>query len=174
MTVYALPGLGSFVDDLAAAIQRFEGTCPSPTNCQNNNPGNLTAGPGSIGTSASGFAIFPDYQTGLDALDNQINLNIGRGLNLDQFFGGQTGVYPGYAPAAAGNDPTNYANTVASWLGIDPSTPLSAVATSGASDSFGSSTIDTSTLDTGALSLSTTAWAGIGLLALALVWTVMR
>src|SRR5690606_38730700 len=68
---------------------------------------------------------YPTYQEGWNALIRQVNLNISRGLTLQEFFGGKPGVYPGYAPAAAhNNNPTNYANTVAKWLGVPANVPL--------------------------------------------------
>ena len=120
-------GFGATIQDIAGGITRFEGACSSPGVCTNNNPGNLRAGPGSIGTDARGFAIFPDFQTGEAALERQVQLNVDRGLTLDEFFGGKAGVYPGYAPAADKNNPGQYAGTVASWIGIDPNVPLSDV-----------------------------------------------
>jgi hypothetical protein len=118
-------GFGATVQDLAGGITRFEGACSSPGVCRNNNPGNLRAGPGSTGVDARGIAIFPDFETGEAALERQIGLNIDRGLTLDEFFGGKQGVYAGYAPAADQNNPGQYSSTVASWIGIDPSIPLS-------------------------------------------------
>ena len=118
-------GLGSFLDDLAGAITRQEGACSSPGSCINNNPGNLRAGPGMIGTDSRGIAIFPDFQTGYAALLNQEQLNVNRGLTLSEFFGGKSGVYPGYAPAADSNQPNVYTANVASWLGIPSDVPLS-------------------------------------------------
>lgn len=127
-------GLGgaAFTDSLAQAIARFEGyNVAGSVAARNNNPGNLRAGPGQTGTDAGGYAIFPDTDTGFAALDNQINLNIGRGLSLDEFFAGKPGVYPGYAPSADSNNPTQYASTVAGWLGIDPSVPLASISPTG-------------------------------------------
>jgi hypothetical protein len=132
--MYRFCGLGSFTDDLAAAIQKFEGTCPSPLACRNNNPGNLRAGPGAIGVDSRGIAVFPDYATGEAALLHQVDLNIGRGLTLQEFFTGGNG-YPGYDKTAP-----NYAPTVAGWLGIDPNTPLQSI--SGSPDGFSPSPSD--------------------------------
>lgn len=126
----------SLVDDLSNAIARFEGFFSPGTVAQrNNNPGNLRSGPGQTGTDAHGYAIFPDPATGWAALNNQVSLNVSRGLSLQTFFGGQRdasgqvipGGYAGYAPSADANNPTSYANTVAGWLGIDPTVPLSSV-----------------------------------------------
>lgn len=134
MAYWLNPGLGSLTTDLAGAIERFEGACSSAGNCRNNNPGNLRAGPGSIGVDSRGIAIFPDYATGESALERQVNLNIGRGLSLSEFFGGKPGVYPGYAPAGDNNNPAGYTATVAGWLGLDPSMPLNTVGSDSGSE----------------------------------------
>jgi hypothetical protein len=176
---------GSFTDQLAQAIARFEGYNVAGSVAQrNNNPGNLRSGPGQTGTDPNGYAIFPDVATGYAALDNQISLNIGRGLSLDEFFAGKPGVYPGYAPSSDANNPAQYASTVAGWLGIDPTVPLSSIAgsassvasvdgsspdlpeTSGASDDSGES---------GTAGLSTTAVVALGALAAGVfLWVAFR
>jgi hypothetical protein len=116
----------AFVNSMASAIATQEGYgAPNSACTAINNPGCLRAGPGQTGTSAQGFAIFPDPSTGWAALDSQVQYNIGLGLNMQQFFGGALGVYPGYAPAADSNSPNQYAANVASALGVDTSTPLS-------------------------------------------------
>src|SRR6516225_11045126 len=104
--------MADVVTSLAGAIQRFEGWSPGSVSYRNNNPGNLRSGPGMIGTDANGYAVFPDYQTGWNALLNQVQLNIDRGLTLNEFFAGKPGVYAGYAPAADANQPYGYAATV--------------------------------------------------------------
>jgi hypothetical protein len=120
---------GAFTSSLASAIARFEGYGVAGSVAQrNNNPGNLRAGPGQIGTDPNGYAVFPDPATGYAALDNQIDLNINRGLTLNQFFAGEPGVYAGYAPSGDSNNPSQYAATVAGWMGIDPNVPLSTLA----------------------------------------------
>jgi hypothetical protein len=132
--MYVRRGFGdsssSLVTSIAAAIQQMEGWFPGSVSYRNNNPGNLRSGPGMIGTDANGYAIFPDVATGEAALDAQIQTNIDRGLNLQQFFAGGNG-YAGYAPSADNNNPTNYANFVASQVGIDTSTPLSQLQSGG-------------------------------------------
>ena len=111
-------------DEIASAIAQFEGFNTAGTVAQrNNNPGNLRSGPGQIGTDANGYAIFPDVATGQAALANQINLNISRGLTLDQFFAGGGG-YPGYAPSGDANNPAAYAAFVSQQTGIPESVPL--------------------------------------------------
>jgi len=146
------PGLGglglgysTLVTDMAQSIAQFEGFTSGASSIavRNNNPGNLRAGVGQTGTSG-GYAVFPDLATGWAALDNQIQLNINKGLTLEEFFAGKPGVYPGYAPQADSNNPNQYAAFVASQLGIDPNTPLSDLV-SGNTDSTGQSTGDQST-----------------------------
>jgi hypothetical protein len=118
----------SLVQSLSNAIAQFEGyNVPGSVAQRNNNPGNLRAGPGQIGTDSKGYAIFPDTQTGFAALHNQVGLNIDRGLSLQTFIGGQPGVYPGYAPATDANNVNNYVSYLSSKLGIDPNVPLSGV-----------------------------------------------
>ena len=112
---------------LAEAIAQMENTNPGL-----NNPCALTAAPSSYcQTGTQGImAVFCTLQDGWNACNNQIQTNVNRGLNLSTFFGGSPGVYAGYSPAAAGNDPTTYANTVAGWLGIDTTTTLSDLSSS--------------------------------------------
>lgn len=123
---YRLGALGDIVTDLSQAIARFEGFNVAGSVAQrNNNPGNLRSGPGMTGTDASGYAVFPSVSAGWSALYNQVSLNISRGLNLNQFFGGVPGGYPGYAPSSDNNNPANYAATVGGWIGVNPTVPLS-------------------------------------------------
>jgi hypothetical protein len=174
--MYLLTGLGTLTTDLASSIARFEGSCTTAGSCRNNNPGNLRAGPGSVGLDSRGFAIFPDPATGWAALDHQVDLNIGRGLSLQEFFGGKPGVYAGYAPAADANNPAGYAATVGGWLGIDPTVPLSQVSASPAPISPGlpadsSPTFDSSSwVDPSGTGLSSGAMWGLGIAAAALLY----
>jgi hypothetical protein len=175
--MYQWRGLGdasSLVSSIAAAITKMEGSGPNTIATRNNNPGNLTAGPGMIGTSG-GFAVFPDLATGQAALDNQIQLNIDRGLNLQQFFAGEPGVYSGYAPSADNNNPLTYANFVGSQVGIDTTTPLSQLASgasadlsSAAADLSGDSTDDSDFFG----GISTTALIAFAAAAVGLAWAV--
>lgn len=151
-----LVGLGqsSLVSQMAAAITKVEGYFPPGTPgypngsvaYQNNNPGNLMYA-GQAGASpggAAGFAKFDTLADGQAALNNQIQSQINKGQNLQQFF------YQ-YAPPntsnAAGAQQTQsatdaYIATVSQQLGIGPSVPLNQVQTgnySPSSDSSGSS-----------------------------------
>lgn len=170
--MYRLRGLASVTTDLAGAIQRFEGAC-SGQSCRNNNPGNLRAGPGSTGVDARGIAIFPDYATGEAALQRQVDLNIGRGLTLDEFFGGKSGVYAGYAPAADSNNPSGYSATVAGWLGIDPNVPLGSIS-SGLSLDTGSVGDSSSLPDGEVAGLSPVALLALGIAGIGLAWWMVN
>ncbi len=115
----------TLIDDLAGAIARYEGFYKAGSvAARNNNPGNLRSW-GNYPV-VNGYAKFPDAETGWRALRRQVELNIGRGLTLEEFFAGRPGVYDGYAPSSDGNQPRTYAATVAGWLGISADRPLNA------------------------------------------------
>lgn len=167
-----LSGLDSLTTDLAAAIQRFEGACSGPQTCTNNNPGNLRAYAPGQPVDSRGFRIFPDYASGEAALEGQINTNIGRGLDLNEFFAGKPGVYAGYAPSGDSNNPSQYASTVAGWLGIDPTVPLASVSSAPQPGDI----VDSWDPSTGGqdqpAGLSTSAMVGLGIAGLAMLWAV--
>lgn len=125
----AFRGLGGIVQDLAAAIARQEGANPAL-----NNPGNLRWAPGCT-SRPNAIAVCPDYATGEAGLERQIQLNIDRGLTLDEFFAGKPGVYAGYAPSADSNRPELYAANVSQWTGLPTDVPLNSLS-SGASGSW--------------------------------------
>jgi hypothetical protein len=141
--------VSSLVGELALAIQSFEGyyapganpKYPSGTLAwRNNNPGNLRPGSLAVGATGSsgGYAVFPDYATGLAALTGLIQSPAYYGLTLNQFFAK-------YAPAADNNNPGQYAATVAANLGVDPNTPISVLdSQTSAAASSSSSSSDTS------------------------------
>lgn len=137
-------GLGQLTA-VASAIETEEGYYPGSISYQDNNPGNLMAAgqPGCTATSA-GFCSFATFADGWNALLNQISLDASRGETISQFIAK-------YAPASAGNDPTSYANYVASSVGLSPSDPLSlAISQTGSDASTGagaSSSLDLSSLD---------------------------
>ena len=166
------PGLGNFLDDLAAAITRMEGSCSAPGVCTNNNPGNLRAGPGQTGTDSRGVAIFPDFATGQSALLNQEQLNVNRGLTLSEFFSGKQGVYSGYAPAADSNSPSAYTGNVASWLGIPADVPLSELMGNSSGVPEDVSAPEGFDLSASDGSISPLAIAGVALLGFGLIWAV--
>ncbi len=111
------------VEAIALSIATFEGFFITGSLAQrNNNPGNLR----SWGTMPvrDGYAAFPSADIGWAALRRQVQLNIDRGLTLQEFFGGKPGVYSGYAPAADTNNPTGYAAFVAERVGIPVNKPI--------------------------------------------------
>ena len=154
----------------ASAIQTQEGFYPGSIAYTDNNPGNLmyagqpgaTAGPG-------GFAVFDSYQDGLQALYNQLNLYAtgacaacgGEPLTIAQM----TAIY---APASqAGNNPTVYADNIASALGVDPDTSLADAL--GGTDVTSTDQSSASTVDfSGTSTLVIAAAVGLGLLLLVL------
>ncbi len=122
--MYLRRGLGGVVQDVAAAITRQENVNPAY-----NNPGGLISAPGC--TSRPGqIAICPDAATGQADLERQVQLYVDRGYNLSDML-------DAWAPASCpgslctGNNPSVYTQNVAAWTGIDPSIPLSTLATSG-------------------------------------------
>lgn len=118
------------ISAIAKAIAKMEGFYVNGSVAsRNNNPGNLRSWPG-VPTN-KGFATFPSAEAGWQALHMQVESNVwGRGkrdpwpkradgLTLREFFGGQDGGYPGYAPSNDGNKPEHYARFVASQIGVD-------------------------------------------------------
>lgn len=89
------------VNALALAIQTAEGWYPGSRSYRDNNPGNLRyAGQyQSIGADDAGFAIFPNYDAGFQALIAQIQLDAQRNPNwtLADFVAN-------YAPPSENND----------------------------------------------------------------------
>lgn len=158
--MYSTRGLGQ-LSTLIQAITTQEGTCPSPSSCKNNNPGNLMyAGqPGATGVPGS-LASFDTYQDGYNALVNQL------GLYANGTCGACNGqpqtlasVFQIYAPAGIpGNNPAVYTTNVANALGVDPNTSLSSILAGGSGVStaqpfFGTDTSGLPTLDLSSLGL---------------------
>ena len=154
--------MGQFTS-IANEIQQLEGWFTGSVSQTNNNPGNLMyAGqPGATGQTAAGFAIFPTYQAGYQALQNQIALDASRGLTISQFANK-------YAPAAGGNDPASYAAQLAAATGLSVNDPLSMADTSAvassvpSSDSSGSSVSDVSSFSAPSTD-NTLLYVGLGL-----------
>ena len=107
------------VNTIAQTIQTQEGYYPGSLAYTNNNPGNLIyAGQSGASQGVRGFAKFPDYSTGYQALLNQIQLYASRGMTIQDMMNV-------YAPAGQGsNDPVTYAATIAAAVGATPNTPL--------------------------------------------------
>jgi len=114
----ATKGLGD-INTVAQTIQTIEGWYPGSVSYTNNNPGNLKyAGQPGATQGANGFAVFPNYVAGYQALVNQIDLDASRGQTIAQF----TSIY---APASDNNNPTSYAAQIANAAGVSVNDPLS-------------------------------------------------
>jgi hypothetical protein len=121
---------------IANTIQQVEGYYPGSLAYTNNNPGNLIfVGQAGATQGAGGFASFPSYDAGYQALLNQIQNYANRGLTIDQMMNL-------YAPAGQGNNnPTAYASTIASALGVSTDTTVAnALAGAGSTADTGIST----------------------------------
>lgn len=118
-----------FVERFARAMARQEGYYVTGSPAQRNrNPGNIRPWRGCKLPTANNLIVFPSVDAGWEQLRRQIRLNIRRGLTTREFFAGQRdkdgkvipGGYAGYAPAADGNKPIEYAAFVAASVGIRP------------------------------------------------------
>lgn len=116
------------ITTIASAIQTQEGYAPGTTSYTNNNPGNLMyAGqPGAV-QGAGGFAVFPTYDSGYQALLRQIQLDANNGMSISSMMNSWAPAYDANGSPIPGNNPTLYANNVAAALGVDPSTSVSSV-----------------------------------------------
>ncbi len=120
---------------LASAIQTQEGYYPGSVAYTNNNPGNLVyAGQPGATRGPNGFAVFDNYQDGLNALYNQLGLYAtgacaacgGEPLTIAE-------MAAIYAPAGQGsNNPDVYAANMAAALGVSPDTLLGSAISGGA------------------------------------------
>lgn len=127
-----LAGLGT-MQQVVGTITTTEGARASL-----NNPGNLIF-VGQAGASASPFtfvgsdgrtyalAQFSTPDAGAAALQNQIQIDAGRGMTIQQFANS-------YAPAGSGNNPTAYAQYIASATGLSVNDPLSSAISSTGAD----------------------------------------
>src|SRR6185312_10063130 len=123
----SLAGIASdAVDSIAAAIQQVEGYFPGSLAYRNNNPGNLVyAGQPGASPGAGGFAQFSSYDAGLQAMKNQISLDVNRGTDVNgNPVNTLSDLITSWAPPAE-NDTANYIRTVAGQTGFDPNAPLS-------------------------------------------------
>ena len=114
------------------AISQFEGFgVPGTIATRQNNPGNLTFGPfaesqGATGPGAGNIAIFPNSQTGFNAMDQLIQHYASQGYNIQDLINTWS------PPGAPGNSPRstqNYTDFVAQKTGATPGTPVSALQT---------------------------------------------
>ncbi len=152
------------MNPLAQAIARQEGFgIPGNRPTRNNNPGNLRASSLAIGKDAGGFAIFASVADGWAALERQIGLDAGRGLNVAQFIAK-------HAPPSE-NDTSRYLANVLAWTGLSSASPLT---TSASQPAFTPSTLFTApqSASSGAVN-DTTIKIGLGIAAAALVWLLV-
>lgn len=107
------------------AIEAMEGG-PGDANHRNNNPGNVRCSPvgylakyGSVKCSPAGFAVFPTYQLGWEYLMDLVHHRavVHPTWTILDFF-------KNYSPSEDGNDPVNYAKTVAKACGTVPTMTL--------------------------------------------------
>lgn len=146
----SLGALGITATDLALSMATVEGTNPGDRNARNNNPGNLiyVGQKGATGKDSGGYAIFPDFATGLQAATDQINLDLTRGTDA---VGRPTTtlaqLIASWSPGnAAGNTPAgmqSYINTVASRTGLDPNADLASALSPGSGSIMPDLTLDT-------------------------------
>lgn len=88
---------------------------------QNNNPGNIK-------DPATGkFRVFTTPQEGQKALMDDLSLKISGGSTHIKPTDSLAKLASVWAPASDNNDPVNYAHTLATKLGVDPNTPISAL-----------------------------------------------
>ncbi len=105
-------GQGGYVQQSVANVANAaNGSSPAsaPLGIRNNNPGNLRPG--------GNFAQFPDMQTGLQALDNNLQSYGKQGINT------VAGVISKWAPPNE-NDTNGYIKEVSQRLGIQPNQPI--------------------------------------------------
>lgn len=93
-----------------------------PRGVRNNNPGNLRAFPsvkwqGQVGKDSAGFVIFDTPQNGMRALARDLLVSFGSGRTTVRQ------IVKRYAPPSE-NDTAAYIQSVATWMGIGPDTPL--------------------------------------------------
>lgn len=116
------------VNSLAQAIQQQEGYYPGSLAYTNNNPGNLVyAGQPGATPGAGGFAAFSSYESGYQALENQITLDATRGTDVNgNPINTVSDLITSWAPPSQ-NNTTAYISSVAASTGFDPNAPLSSL-----------------------------------------------
>jgi|SRR5271155_3592998 len=157
---------------IAATIQQMEGYYPGSVAYQNNNPGNLMyAGQSGATKGTNGFAVFPTYQDGYNALLNQLNIYANQGLTINQMMAKYAPAYDNNGNPIPGNNPTLYASTIAGSLGVSPNTTV-ADALAGTGGTGGTDTVTTdSTLASDTTdSIDPTTLAVAGALTLAVIY----
>lgn len=108
------------------AIQEHEGWFPGSRSWRNHNPGNIrfVGQKSAVGEDDKGFAIFPDYQTGIEELENMIfraATGLSRVYNPEMTF---YRFFEVYAPVSDHNFPKTYAEAVAEKVGVPATTKI--------------------------------------------------
>src|SRR6202012_4584735 len=116
------------VTSLSQLISHLEGYgTPGLSITNGNNPGAMEYGSyaqsaGATGVSSNGTAIFPDEETGFQALQGKISQLLSQGYTTPASL---VSAYTGTStPNAANPNLTNYQQYVASGLGINPNDPI--------------------------------------------------
>ena len=136
------------ISDLINAIVKIEGgDSPNSVNAKIiaqyglYNPGHLMYAkqPGAVPVKIGNrtWAGFPTYQTGLDAIGRQINLDASRGHTLETFIGK-------YAPSNE-NNTNSYLAMVTNWLGLDKTARLSDIVGGNGTDTIIAQSVDDAT-----------------------------
>lgn len=120
-------GIPGALDTISATIQQVEGYYPGSLAYRNNNPGNLVytsyyASAYGATPGAGGYAAFPDYATGYAAMQHQIQVDAARGDSISDLTYSWLG-------SGQGGNATAYATSIASALGVDPSTSVQSLIT---------------------------------------------
>jgi hypothetical protein len=104
-------------------VKDYRSLTGAPVGVRSNNPGNLIGGgawQGMVGTNASGINIFSTWHYGIRAMIKTLHsyyYNHGLQTLRD--------IFHRYAPYGhGGNNPDQYAENVAAWIGIGPDQPL--------------------------------------------------
>jgi hypothetical protein len=125
------------LSDLGNAIGTAEGFgVPNAIPTLANNPGDLEIGDIGYGTMGQGITVFPDAQSGTNALNSQL-ASIFNG-NSNNYNPNMTIAQMGQTWAGGGQGSTNWSNNVSNSLGASPSSTLSSLF--GSNPSVGSTT----------------------------------
>jgi len=113
------------IEEMAKAIMDFEGYSQGSVSQRNNNPGNLKAmgQAGSVGTDSQGHAIFDTFESGWNALVNQLKMAFEDRSNV---YTSDDTLYDFFGRYAEANS-KQYAEYVAARLSISPHTTLSRI-----------------------------------------------
>lgn len=112
-------------EEMAKAIMDFEGWKEGSVSQRNNNPGNLKAmgQAGSVGTDNQGHAIFDSFESGWNALVNQLKMAF---ENRSNVYTSDDNLYQFFGKYAEANS-KEYAQYVAARLSVSPYTTLSRI-----------------------------------------------